>query len=101
MKKLLLILLALLFILVSCSFYKEASSYALIVSSKKVHESIVNILLKLNSDINMKDNEYGYTALMEASSKGYTKIVNTLLAHNADVNIQNYDGQLLQKDILK
>ena len=44
MKKLLLILLALLFILVSCSFYKEASSYALIVSSKKVHESIVNIL---------------------------------------------------------
>lgn len=35
MKKLLLIFLVLLFILVSCSFYKEVSSYALIVSSEK------------------------------------------------------------------
>ena len=88
MKKLLLILSALFFILVSCSFYKEVSSYALIVSSEKGHENIVNILLKLNADINMKDNEYGYTALMLASSKGHTEIVNMLLNNNADVNIK-------------
>ncbi|MEI0603176.1 ankyrin repeat domain-containing protein [Brachyspira alvinipulli] len=65
MKNILLILSALLFISCSNSFYKEALSYALIASSKKGHNNLVNILLKLNADINMKENEYGYTALME------------------------------------
>ena len=102
MKKLLLILSALLFVSCSNSIYKESLSYALIVSSEKRHNNIVNILLKLNADINMKENEYGYTALMESSSKGCPEIVNILLTHNADVGIKTMTDKLIhQKDIRK
>ena len=74
MKKILLILSALLFIPCNNSFYKNILSYFLIVSSEKGDEKIVNILLKCNADIDMKEDEYGYTALMETSSKGCKRI---------------------------
>ncbi|WPC37526.1 ankyrin repeat domain-containing protein [Brachyspira hyodysenteriae] len=59
---------------------------------KKGDNKIVNILLKLNADIDMKENEYGYTALMESSSKVYIKIVNILLEYNADTSIEDIYG---------
>ncbi|MCZ9839748.1 hypothetical protein OFR22_10535 [Brachyspira hyodysenteriae] len=42
--------------------------------------------------MDMKENEYGYTALMESSSKVYIKIVNILLEYNADTSIEDIYG---------
>ena len=62
---------------------------------RKINESIVEILLKHNADVNLQDC-FGWTALMQASRNSRTtsskRTVEILLEHGADTNLQNLDG---------
>ena len=45
------------------------------------------------ANLNLKENEWGWTALMFAANKGFEKTVKLLLEHNADTAIKDVDGQ--------
>ena len=63
----------------------------------------MRLLLEHNADVNMKDNEYGWTALRLAARKGHQAVVRLLLEHRlvlwrllehkADINAMNNSGR--------
>ena len=55
------------------------------------HHKCLDLLIKANADINIKNNR-GFTALIYAANKGHHKCVDLLIKANADINIKNDDG---------
>jgi len=51
--------------------------------------NIVKELLAKGADVNLQENEYGYSVLMVAARYGHLDIVNELLAKGADVNLKD------------
>ena len=64
---------------------------SIIEAAKKGNIEVVKLLLKENTDVNIR-NEDGWTALMLASHNGHMQVIEVLLKENADVNIQSEKG---------
>ena len=64
---------------------------ALHIASKLGNLTIVNLLLKNQANINVKDSKYGESALHKAIWNGHIEIMETLLLSGANCNIQDDD----------
>ena len=64
---------------------------ALHIASKIGNLTIVNLLLKNQANINVKDSKYGESALHKAIWNGQIEIMEKLLLSGADCNIQDDD----------
>ncbi|CAC5401582.1 unnamed protein product [Mytilus coruscus] len=74
----------------------NGDAFPLIIACEMGHGTIVDVLLKYNTNVNHQIKEglsEGNTALYVASRNGYTPIVECLLLAGADVNLANTRGQ--------
>ncbi|MFC1744658.1 ankyrin repeat domain-containing protein [Candidatus Riflebacteria bacterium] len=66
--------------------------YALLNAIKKGDRSRVETLLESGVDVNVKEEQKGFTPLMVASAMGNAAIVSLLLEHGADIRLKNNNG---------
>lgn len=65
----------------------------LCLAARAKNLNMVNFLLDHHSDVNIRSDDRGYTALMDSAQQGDESLLRCLLARGANPDIQSKDGQ--------
>ena len=73
--------------------YKNEKGFGFLYLASEIgHYRLVEALLDKDPDINIQDDDAGWTPLMAASAEGKYQVVELLLSKNPKINIQSKDG---------